>query len=269
MKITTLLREGKFIKSNYAYHATNLTHLQSILKHGLVPNKSEGGYGSHETSTMGYSLAPLHGVYMTASAKDALFIAKSIEGSSIVVVCKIQPRDVEMDEDRLSADIVDERHLAKELRIITKDAYTNDKEFDEAAQDKFAREYAQFIVEHKLSFLDHRLIGNAYAAVLNYIKALVYFYVDSEGGAFDDSGIKIHQEELTKKLRKFATDNIDKAGKTFKLPKPIGFSGANKIVGIYDVDNRIGWGDIGDYDGWQYHMVKSPQKLVAIDGKTS
>ena len=92
--IYDILIEGKFSTPIYAYHATDKKHLKSILKHGLIPNKSDGGYGSEEISDIGYSKAPMTGVYYTESAKDAINIAKSLHtNSAVVIVMKIEKRE--------------------------------------------------------------------------------------------------------------------------------------------------------------------------------
>lgn len=262
MKIQDLL-EAKFSPKAYAYHATMGENIRSILKHGLIPNKRDDGYGSDDHGlAFGYSLAPLPGIYFTRKRADAETIAKHIDSDAIVIICKVQPQELEMDEDRLTGEIVDEPFLIKKFKRSID--YVRDLEeiTDEQIND-FSQDYAQEIIKRELSDLDPRLLQNVYPDMVQYIKALLTFYINSETGAFDESDVKKYQEILTKKLKSMVKSNKG-TNHTFKLNKPISFSGANKIVGMYSPRNREGWGDLGDFEGHAYHKVANPLRLISI-----
>lgn len=262
MRIQNILQEAKLAPTIYAYHASKAEHLKSILKHGLVPNFSGDGYGSDEISHAGYSLTPLRGVYFTRTGKQAMNIGKSLQAKSIVIVCKVQFKQAELDEDRLTADIVKENQMLAELKSIIKSNYETIEDFDSTEQQKFSKIYANHIITDNMSDFDGRLIDNVRPHIQNYVLALVKFFVASEtDDIIDESESKHYRNVLTKKLKSFL-QHSDEASKTFKLDATISFSGANKIVGIYHVDSGIGWGDLGDLAGYEYHLVKTPIELL-------
>ena len=251
MKISEILLEAKFGQQEYAYHATAFKNFRSIIKSGLIPNKLSGGYGSTEKSPAGIELTPLSGVYLTRKAKNAEFIADSLNAKSIIVICKIQDKTAELDEDRLNASIIDEKLLVQLLRTNIKDP-----NFDDEAQDDFAHDYTNRILEKNLPDLDPRAVESVRDSIHEYVVALIRFYVTREG----QSQVKMQQDNLTRKLKRLTTDK-DKHH-SLKINEPIGFSGANKIVGFYNKDSRIGWGDLGGLEGYEYHKVKTPIELL-------
>lgn len=262
MKIQNILNEAKLSPSTYAYHATKAAYLKSILKHGLVPNFSDDGYGSDELSHAGYSLTPLKGVYFTRTGKQAMHIAKSLQEKSIVIICKVQLKQADLDEDRLTADVVKESQMLAELRSIISSNYNSIEDFDDAAQVKFAKIYSNYIIDESMSNLDSRLINNIKPHLQNYVLSIVKFFIASETDSFiDEHESKQYRNILTKKL-KIMLHHSHEVNKTFKIDATIGFSGANKIVGVYDMYNRVGWGDLGDLSGYEYHLVDSPIELL-------
>jgi hypothetical protein len=267
MKILNLLSEGKFAKPEYMYHATKLEHLPSILKHGLIPNKEEGGYGSEEQSAvMGYSQYPLSGVYFTRKAQDAVSIAKTFFDEMVIVVCKIQEKTTELDEDQL-VHVIDEANLKNKLRmeIGDYDKYERDG-FDDRQQQELAEKYTQHVIDTNLNHLHPKMIQHVYKYVFAYVLSLVHFYVNSEiDHDFDDSEVKANQQIMSKQLR--ALTNDKRLSKTLKVDATIGFSGANKIVGLYDINTRVGWGDLGGLKNYEFHTVKSPQELLYKEQK--
>lgn len=269
MHILQILSEGKFSKSEYAYHATKKEHISSILKHGLIPNKSEGGYGSDETSEGGYSLDPLHGVYFTKSAKDALFIGNSMSKDPIIVVAKIQQNgSATLDEDRLVEKIVDE----KAFRKFVFDRIPSFHDFDDYAeyQDAYYEQIGHIVRE----YIDNsKTIANALSVIRNepakqaiiqeltaYLGAVADIAAQMET---DENSIKYHQSNLTKMLRNVMRKSTNAEDfKTFKVDGPVGFRGANRIVGMYNVATRIGWGDIGALSGFALHVASTPQRMM-------
>lgn len=255
MKIQTILAEAKFAKPEYAYHATNMDNLKSILKHGLVPNYRSGGYGSEETSTAGYSLTPLTGVYFTRNATDALYIAKGLSGKNIIIVAKIQPKQVEVDEDRIIITLLGESEFLRKLRNL----------FGPNAPDEYADtdEFKKLITKYTNDILSKSDIGdrgnrNAFPYIANYLKNLAEFYF---GYDTDETKVKESQNEVTKALRLLAHKHKN-VHHTFKINTTVGFSGANRIVGIYDLTDDIAWGDIADLKGYEYHTVDNPMNIL-------
>ena len=111
MRIFDILQEAKFAKEKkYYYHGTSGAYLRSILKHGLIPNKMEGGYGSDETKVdFDIELTPLEGVYMSLDREVASSAAKELSINTrnfpIIFVIKAQDRESIPDEDYVSMSI--------------------------------------------------------------------------------------------------------------------------------------------------------------------
>lgn len=268
MNINDLLTEAQFSKPIYAYHATDSANLKSILKHGMIPNHREDGYGSTETSSFGYSLAPHAGIYFTRNEKDVIFIAKSLEvaKAAMVVVCKIQERDAEVDEDRLTSNLIQEVNLKHRLRKLL----ANDKSLLEPGEksDQFVNKIAETETENVIDTMNINnasFIQNVKPYIFNYIKALVEFYIATEyDDTFDDTELRQHQAILVKKLKRYVSHNKDQ-NESFKIDKKISFSGASKIVGIFLMNNGsngVSWGDVGKLTDRSYHTYKSPMQLL-------
>lgn len=273
MKLKTLL-EAKFAKTEYAYHATKATNLKSILKHGLIPNKMEDGYGSDETSDVGYSLTALDGVYFTKTAKEAEMIMKSLYDEAIIVVLKLQYRDSELDEDRLI------QYITKENEITSKVKSIYSKYMDENGHDYYDFQWPEEInddldalvdseTQNILNWIsteyspDKRLIYNIKAPLHNYIKSIIDFITGPHFGDYnyDESDIKRYQSILVKKLKNLQHGENKGNFHTFKIDKTIGYSGANRIVGFVHISNGKGWGDIGDVSG-NIVKVKHPLEIL-------
>lgn len=273
MKILKLL-EAKFIQPVYSYHATTSNNLKSIISNGLVPNYSgnknvkgssqKGGYGSGEFSAFGYPLTSLSGIYLTDNPKTAKSISTAIGDDSsygIIVICKVQPRQTELDEDRLSADIIQERKLLHTIIDKVRKFPNGKKDFTDDERVKFSEQYTKHILKTSLDIgLSDKTISNVTPSIHNYIKALVDFWYD-EDGTQNSQNVKHAQHELTVKL-KSAKEKDPTNHYTFKLNAPIGFSGANKIVGIYNPRSGIGWGDLGYFSADAYHTVRTPTELL-------
>ncbi len=262
MKIQTILSEAKFSRPEYAYHATRADNLKSILKNGLVPNFKDDGYGSNETSEFGYTLTPLKGIYFTRSAKDAVFIAKSLMGEAIVLVCKIQPKQVELDEDRMNTAVLEEKRFLSALKssLDSNFDYDVEKFVESGVIDKIISAHVRDVLANLE--LDDRAKKNAVEPIVKHLNNLADFYIETEvGGNLDETSLKASQNEVTKALRLLA--HRDKATHhTFKLNANVGFSGSNRIVGIYNIETRLGWGDLGDLYGYAYHIVKNPLQIL-------
>lgn len=255
--------EAKFTKPIYAYHATKAEYLHSIIKNGLIPNKSENGYGSDESSSeFGYSLQSLPGVYFSRIAKNSINIAKSFSEPSIIVVCKIQPNQLDLDEDEVATVLVNERQLLRELVAIAKEQFNLDYEkFMESGKDEeFAKQYATNIIKTNeiINKQNQEFKKVAYDALYQYIFTLVDMFAAI--GHIDETDAREQKNKLTKVMRRLFKQ--DTSYDNLKLDSAIGFSGSNKIVGMYSVDANIGWGDLGQLKGYSYHEYKTPVEFA-------
>lgn len=271
MKIQKLI-EAKFSKTQYAYHATAIENLRSIIKNGLVPNYKEGGYGSSEQSSTGYTLTPLRGVYLTRNHRDAIEISKLLEnpsGMGAVIVCKIQPQQAELDEDRLIGGVIDERKFGMQVRDKLESASEDDLN-DENSFHNMGKEADEFIdnyiENHILPYikkynLEERAIEHILPFIREYLRHVTIFIMDTVyGGPEFEDELKIAQNKLTRQLRAI-TKKDPKEHHTFKLDSKIGFSGANRIVGIYFPMDKLGWGDLGGLSGFVVHTYNTPIEL--------
>lgn len=272
MHILNILNEGKFSKSEYAYHATKKEHIQSILKHGLIPNKSEGGYGSDETSEGGYSLNPLHGVYFTKSAKDAIFIGNSMDKTPIIIVAKIQQNGTAtLDEDRLVEKIIDEKAFRRFVlnNISSFHDFDSYDDYQDAYYGEIENIIKEYIADSKAinTALDVIKDTSAQNAIRQELTAYLHAVADIAAQMeTNESTLKLHQSNLTKMLRNvMRKSNSADDFKTFKVDGPVGFRGANRIVGMYNVNTRIGWGDIGALSGYALHVASTPQRMLRDD----
>lgn len=262
MYLKDIITEGKFSKPTYAYHATMKRNVRSIVKHGLIPNKEEDGYGSAEVGSAGYTLTPLPGVYFTKTAKDAGHISNHLgTGDGAVIIAKIQQKQVELDEDRLTHDVFEENRLATVIRrTIEEYEDAEDPRLDKALS-KEIRDWTERILENIIDAKFPRDAiekANVESSVVRYVTAIVDFLYEQIAGSSDnDSDLKDAQRELTIKLRRLSTGHA-----TFKINQQIGFSGKNRIVGIYFPKDRVGWGDLGDFGGFAYHKYDSPMELL-------
>jgi len=270
MKILNLL-EAKFSKSEYAFHATDGNNLKSILKHGLIPNKNEGGYGSDDYSEVGYELTPLSGVYFTTKFNDAKYIARSISYDSIIIIAKIQSRNTEIDEDRLISDIIPERYFRKTILDAVrpfKDKYGNIDFANHSEKiDRIINDILQDIVNDVISSMkrtykvSEKIIHYVRQDIIEYVSALMdYILNDLNGEHLYSDNLKNKQNTLTKKLKNIQHQNRG-TFHTFKIDQTIGFSGANRIVGIYSPENNKGWGDTSPVIG-NVIQVKHPLEVI-------
>lgn len=259
MKILNILNEAKFAKPILAYHATTLDNLRSIIKQGLIPNFKSDGYGSGEESPFGVPLTALSGNYLTYDSEDSRFIAGNLEGNPVILICKVQQKQLEWDEDRLSAGLFDEKSLRDKLSQARKDNASKEELYT------IASEHTRNVI----SKLPKNLISNTKAPQLiqSYFQKLTQIFLqDFDTDSDDIEQFKVLQNSLTKRLRLLLKKRLGSVT-TFKIDAPIKFTGPNKIVGIYSLLYRIGWGDIGGFQGEEYHLYKTPMELLTAINK--
>ena len=257
--LVNLTERAQFVPTTYAYHATDMKYLRSILKQGLLPNKNDNGYGSSEvSSSFGYKLSPLPGVYFTDDQRHAEHIAKQIDGQGLIIIAKVQKRTASMDEDRLTSDIIDEPALISSIR--------KNEATIKADPQKYVNNVVDNIIQYKLPHdISPKLIQSVKPELTKYVDLLVKNQATEEHGDWSsdqwNAAVKASQIELTKKFKNIL-HRPDVNQDTFKVDGPVGFSGANKIVGLYNFISGVGWGDLGPFERDAYHKVKQPMELV-------
>lgn len=228
MKLADLFLIEAETKPIIAYHATSVNNLRSIIKNGMIPNKESGGYASGEKSPAGYSLTAMPGIYFYKDSHNAYNLAKSLSvrnnSDTAIIVCQVQPKTTEMDEDRLNDDgLLDDKVIIK-LAKSGVDGH------------ELEREAVILLIQNlQKKGLNNNTIKAASPVIKEYVRALITFARDPQS----ENQMRQHKNELTKKLRKLVV--YDKSQHSFKINEPIGYSGSNKIIGIMLVSKSVGW----------------------------
>lgn len=257
MKILDLLIEAKFSDGIYVYHGSFLKHLRSIIKKGLVANHSMGGYGSMGSDDMGVPLTSLNGVYVTKSYMMALDAASSLNNvkQELVVVCKVQPRSFVMDEDN-----IDSVFRTRTIRVHTREKIKEDEGFlvdnaahkalaDELWKDEFIYVIKESIASSKIKYIEKPAIEYITSIItLTCLNKL--WELDPDNSQLEQNSRNYHkifkekQNNLTKALRHIKSNDKSPYGfQSFRIESDIGFSGANRIVGIIYPYLGYVWGD--------------------------
>lgn len=261
MRFSEFLIERKKETQSYAYHTTRQRYLQSILKHGLVPNYNSGGYGSDETSReTGLPLTALPGVYFSKSSRNAISISHGMHNAGLIVIAKITQKSSEADEDRMGEifNIATGRFSAIDKKILS----------NQSSLESMAHSRTLNIIDKikNLYNIDARGLSILEPLIYEYNFLILEFTRDYKQKKYDNeyiNKIKNLQNTLTKKLKFIANrKNNDESAETFKIDNTISFSGRNRIVGLYLLNDRIGWGDLGELNGDEYHKVDMPSKLL-------
>lgn len=314
MKLAEVLQpltEAKFAKQKiYGFHGTHSGNLRSIIKKGLVA-QHQGGWGSHMTTGYGYDLSAVGGVYFILDYDRSLFIARTVSDgysnktrrdvSPIIVVAKIQPKAIVMDEDRLQETLSIPHHVQileemEERGDIMIDGYVeNNMNHIENLLRVAGLKYDS--IEKILPILRERYIEyftDIYTLV--EIKMVMeekierdlpdrYFNKDYRQELIDS--IKDQQKQLRELLKGYWQKALDDAGivedrdTVFAIEDNVGFSGSNKIVGIIHPEKKMYWGDVGTDrqqmkkagfetewsipDMSEYTKVKTPMELLEDD----
>lgn len=253
MKIQTLLQllNEAETKPILAYHATSANHLRSILKTGLVPNKESGGYAAGEKSSAGYELAALPGIYFYKDYYKAFQLAKHMSGKnqadSVIICAQIQPKTAEMDEDRLNDD-----------------GLLNDKVIMQIARsgidpEELHKEAMSLLVQNlQAKGLNAKTIKNAIPTAKDYVRTVIAYATN--GSKENEQVLRQQKDEMTRKLKKLVVSDSEQG--SFKVNETIGFSGANRIVGLYLLTSGMAWGNVGGLTQDVAQKVKNPIDLV-------
>lgn len=269
MNILNLL-EAKFSKPIYAYHASKRSNLNSIIKNGLIQNKKLGGYGSGGTTRWGTPLTPLTGIYFCNNIPDADTIAFEINETdpAVIIICQIQLETAYMDEDSL---------------IDFYDTY-NDKIYDLVKTSFFGRtkqlhDISNNIIEQQIESIISKMMSYTSLKNINFnqnkevyknsLRDYIYSIIEYLKNKNEITLLNFRkmEEKLTirlKNLLKASNKSNDNILKTFRVVQPIGFNGANKIVGIYDYSTNYYWGNIRGLDDF-YKKYNSNNKFIKYE----
>lgn len=247
------LSEAKFSKPIIAYHATRIENVQSILKHGLIPNKKGDGWGSEDYNMdVGISLKALSGIYFTDSAESAIDIASELAyKDAAIVICKIQRKMAAMDEDDLDKIL---ESLYKDLRKIAikinKSETINNFELMSEIE-KYVNSVKEKVIKlagdtesqqiEKIKNISERYIHKVFDNFVNWT-----YHEDMELANSLESTIRNYREQLTNLLFK-SPDTRERFNK-FRINSPITFSGANKIIGIVQFKLDIRNAEISSFE---------------------
>lgn len=258
--IDDILLESRF-SPILAYHATSGKYLRSIVKNGLVPNKSAGGWGSSEYSSYGTSSKSMAGVYFTRDVKTAQYITGDVVETDVeprlIVVCAVQERSAELDED-VSTVIFDVSGVYRKAHHYV---YTN---FDMLKNqptldmlESIIPEVENYIFNKKGDWLnqifeDHPVLEGIKDKILPTLmvmyKAAVRHSIITEYLIDDRKMIAQTEEQLRQAIDKVNRTvkklSYIKQHESFKINKTIGFSGANRIIGLIITNYGLAWGKV-------------------------
>lgn len=258
--IDDILVESRF-SPILAYHATSGKYLRSIVKNGLVPNKSTGGWGSSDYSSYGTSSKSMAGVYFTRDVKTAQYITGDVVNSDVeprlIVVCAVQERSAELDED-ISTAIFDVSGVYRKANYYVRtnfDMLKHQPTLD--SLEVIIPEVEDYIFNKKGDWLHNIFDGypelkkikeNILPTLMQMYKAAIRHSV-IEGYLIDDRKLIAQTEE---QLRQ-AIDKVNRTVKklsyikqheSFKINKTIGFSGADRIIGLIVTNYGLAWGKV-------------------------
>jgi hypothetical protein len=269
MKINSLLESllaerAQFTPQVVAYHATSKSNLRSILKSGLIPNHSKNGYGSDEKDLdFGFSLTSLEGVYLTTRWGNVEAIAKGIP-APVIIICKVQNRSATLDEDRLVGGVIGSGDIARDIRMYVHANPNMTPEQEDDYINKLTQEESSRIIKSLTGKVSDEVLKRVQPDILKFVNTLAHIsFKRFPTQEAMDAAIRDQQTVMTKKLKNLLhTDNPREQHSSFKIDQTIGFSGANKIVGIYDFMAGVGWGDLAHWERDAYHKVKTPSELL-------
>ena len=256
MQIRTILEKAKFAKQKtIVFHGTSKKNLASIIKNGLIINHNDTGLGSGEYDErgFGYSFEPHEGIYFSTKWIHAVNNAKNVDHENpIVIIAQIQMKGSYLDEDDIFEVIgIDDQKILRKVDAAADEyGYDSDEmfyELDAIADEEY--KHAMKTLEANLTN-KYEVNPTSVKHILNQADLHVKKFIDNLiTGATDHSGADIRNEQDA--LRKIFKNiprqhDIQFAGKgnntNFALPHNVGFTGANKIIGIYDIKADTLWG---------------------------
>lgn len=234
----TELTEGRSPTSLY-YHLTSIDNIQSILKHGLIPNKANDGAGRYDDNRW-YSL---NGVYATISTDLMHEIAGSFNGDYAIVVLSISPKSSLPDEDVVEG-------LAKQSYVAALDLWGIDGSYydgsyyatpDHYFEDQISNgEPATFTMKdvwktareefHKRASGSNTHIPYNEKLLDTFFSLWFSYEMDNYGD--DPSKWMETKDQITKLYRHNMNTGLYSKGASIRITSPITFRGRNRIVAI-------------------------------------
>lgn len=239
------LEEGrKVAKPIIAYHGTSSTFLPDILKHGLQP------FPKNLVWDKGYHKS-YGGVYLTKSESMARSISVDtteidrIGGEPIVIKVQITLPSAKMDEDEMLG------QLQHALRMVMKHIDPNKISISERHRDLYAKSVVNFL-RGELGPVIPSHVENAIKEFSKMIFAKLNIKAEEHLCFIMREWYNKHPgyQKKYRKLVDIMTDSpVRKRGEkpgdgyknaTFRVTRPIGFRGRNRILGIvqYDWDDE-------------------------------
>lgn len=262
MKIKNIMfNEAKFSKPILAYHGTQSKYLRSILKKGLVSENK--GFGADIQGSMNNrDMSAVGGIYFSTSARYAGFAAKmqSKVGDYGLIEASVQPRSSYMDEDDIAnnlKNILSPSSMSIERDVLSKFlAYLYDDAFRRKMID-LLKSSASKLKRQNDSFFD-LIIKSHYLRIISYINVDKYYQVFKDASDKYDVDVDVLKMEVDlldsaamEKIYKNALDRLTRAlksttynfdttdsplGNSFRIDDNITYSGNNKIVGVFRID---------------------------------
>lgn len=221
---------------SYYMHCTSLDNLQSIMKLGLIPNKSNDGEGNYTDSVDWLSL---DGIYATKEPEliEGYARAHGLE-SFLICVLVVSPNSVLPDEDTINI------LMDKCFRATPHEAKEVDGEWSDEPDDEFYQHCALLFHEQA------KTPGDTRPPHMDDLIHLVqeYYTMQNYGGVEDPFEWKDLKDRLCRRYPRMSHPDLGQ-GWSIRIPDAVSFSGRNRIVALVEVIDDYGkliWGRLPD-----------------------
>jgi len=253
------------------YHGTSLVAAKRILSQGFVPDPKKKFWGKVKGE-----LASFPGTYLTAEFATALSAAeeagRSDKTSPVIFIVQVETRTAKFDEDELpSHKAVIQKNMTQ---YVVKRYAESPKSYQDLVQERAGMWLDNLGIRLRRGGVP--LSDEAREALQPYVRALID---QSFQEWLEDEDFIISQGE-SDEMRKAREDLYNKVGsvasarpggvgefgaKNARVPSPIGFRGANKIVGAVELQNTekgsmIAWN--GETRGWESSVTPPVAKVL-------
>jgi len=106
--------------------------------------------------------------------------------------------------------------------------------------------------------LNGQTIRAALPTAKDYVRTVIAYATN--GSKENEQVLRQQKDEMTRKLKKLVVSDSEQG--SFKVNETIGFSGANRIVGLYLLTSGTAWGNVGGLTQDVAQKVKTPAELV-------
>lgn len=264
-----IIHEAKFSKPIIAFHGTSSSFLQSILKHGMIPNPKESVYDVDDRASENKpSIKTIGGTYFTTRLGTAAAAATSAKnkfnGNPIIIIANIQLKSTYGDEDKYDAQFEIQYILRYELNITPDSRNFYHLYYDEQNKRKEIINTIANTIHNKFSNnntnkpIPYDLITNLLDDYSNRILAhtvkkdswsdpLEYTTNKPEILPIPEAEENYRQsiDKLTKYYREATVnkyndekDNPYSLGVSFRITEPVTYSGNNRITHIIEINDK-------------------------------